>query len=46
MKAIKFEGAWRYVLDETKEHYICEPKNANEGYHWITKSKVEEERAC
>lgn len=46
MKEIKFNGVWRYVLDETKKHYICSPESQNEGYHWIDKNVIEEERAC
>lgn len=46
MKQIKFWNRWYYVMDETKTHYVCEPVNGNEGYHWIDKNVIEEERAC
>ena len=45
MKTIQFEGKEYHVLDETETHYICPPEYANEGYHWITKTKVEEIKA-
>jgi hypothetical protein len=38
MKQIIFNNKKYYVMDETKDHYICEPENNNEGYHWISKN--------
>jgi hypothetical protein len=40
MKKITFQGREYFVLDETGTHYVCEPMNRNEGYHYISKDKV------